>query len=92
MLGTLGKRAIDLAVLFFALYAFAFVPLGKRSAFDHLRAIFSTPPAKTAGEELGEGAGRLKRKLLGEPESPRRRSGAPTNAHLAPADRPDASL
>ena len=35
MLGLLGKRPIELVVLFFALYAFVFVPLGKRTGFEH---------------------------------------------------------
>jgi hypothetical protein len=62
---SLGRRAIDLAVLFLALYALAFVPLGRRTGFEHLRAIFGTRPAREARHELEAAAARLGRKLIG---------------------------
>lgn len=64
MLGTYGRRAIDLAVLFLALYAFAFVPLGKKTGLDHLRAILRTAPARDAGAEILRAADRLRHRLL----------------------------
>jgi hypothetical protein len=83
VLGLLGKRPIELVVLFFALYAFVFVPLGRRTGFEHAKAILDTPAAKDAGSEILDAADRLRRRLLGggasEPPSvPKRaRPGAP---------------
>ncbi len=65
MIGKLGRRAIDLLVVLFALLGFAFVPLGKRTALQHCVAIFSTGPARDAGLELVQATERLKRRLLG---------------------------
>jgi hypothetical protein len=105
VLGLFGKRAIDLAVLFLAVYAFAFVPLGKRTGLEHLRAVLDTRPARTAGHELVEATERLRAKLLGSdeaapsrgvpvvPKLPRR--AAPPDLLMVPRtlrDVPDASL
>jgi len=95
VLGNLGRRAIDLAVLLLALYAFAFVPLGHRTGLEHLRAILGTRAAKDAGHEMLEAAERLRERLLGEePEQPVKTHGRavvprlprhePANAALAP--------
>lgn len=94
---------IDLAVLFLACYAFAFVPLGKRTGLEHLRAILATRAARDAGHEALEAADRLKHRALddeapatprGSPVVPRLpRHPAPPNAAIATAhDAPDASL
>jgi hypothetical protein len=89
VLGLFGRRAIDLAVLFLALYAFAFVPLGRRTGLEHVRAILRTHAAEDAGHELMEAFDHLKARLLGSddplpgrgvpvvPKLPRRRT-APT--------------
>ena len=83
MLGLLGKRPIELVVLFFALYAFVFVPLGKHTGFEHMKAILGTPAAKDAGSEFLSAADRLRQRLLGggvsePPAVPKRaRPGAP---------------
>lgn len=93
MLGNLGRKAIDLAVLFLAVYAFAFVPLGKRTGLEHLTAILHTEAARSAGREILGAAARLRQRLTdGErvaplrtrgspvvPKLPRRRSESPTN-------------
>ncbi|HEX4340563.1 MAG TPA: hypothetical protein VH062_31860 [Polyangiaceae bacterium] len=78
-----GRRAIDLAVLFLAVYALAVVPLGRRTGLEHLRAIFRTQAARDAGRELGHAAERLGRRLLGESEpiTPRGKPGAPSIPH-----------
>lgn len=76
---TLPKRALEAAVLFFALYAFMFVPLGEKTGFEHLEAILSTKEASRAGEELKTAGSRMLRELLsfhngkyeGEPVLPR---------------------
>ena len=104
VLGLLGRRAIDLAVLFLAVYAFAFVPLGKRTGLEHLRAILETRPARDAGHEIVEAADKLRARLLGGgdelpkhgvpvvPKLPRRSPEAPVEMRVAPRDVPDASL
>ena len=60
----LAKRALEGAVALFALYAFATVPLGKRTGLEHLKAILSTDEAKEAGQELREAGSRILRELL----------------------------
>jgi hypothetical protein len=76
---SLGRRAIDLAVLFLALYALAFVPLGRRTGLEHLQAILGTRAARDAGRDLGQAAERLGHRLLGgsEPIAPRGRPAVP---------------
>ena len=65
MIGKLGRRAIDLLVVLFALLGFAFVPLGRHTALEHVVAVFSTGPARDAGHELVQATERLRRRLLG---------------------------
>ena len=103
---TLGRRAIDLAVLFLALYALAVVPLGRRTGLEHLRAILRTRAAQDAGKDVARAATRLTQRLLGgtdpAPPAPRGRPAvpplprkSPANAELVPASfagAPDASL
>jgi hypothetical protein len=103
VIGKLGRRAIDLLVVLFALLGFAFVPLGKHTALEHVVAIFSTSPARDAGHELVEATDRLKRQLLGGLRSDTVPSAEPPS-NAAPARRrrqgaarrdagpPDASL
>ncbi|MCL2823066.1 MAG: hypothetical protein FWD57_03665 [Polyangiaceae bacterium] len=44
--------SVKLAVLLCLLYVFFFVNLGRRTAFGHVYAIFSTPAAQEAVEDL----------------------------------------
>ena len=60
------KRFFQVLVVFFAIYAFVFVPLGKKTALEHLRAIFGTPAAREAAEEVKGGVTRLVRRLQSE--------------------------
>jgi len=53
------KRVFQMVVLFFAIYAFAFVPLGRKTALEHVRAIAGTPAAQQAASELQGGVKRL---------------------------------
>jgi len=103
VIGKLGRRAIDLAVVLFALLGFAFVPLGRHTALEHVVAIFSTGPAHDAGHELVEATNRLKRRLLGglhgdtvpSAEPPSNAAPAPrriVGASRRDAGAPDASL
>jgi len=100
---SLGRRAIDLAVLFLALYALAFVPLGRRTGLEHLRAILRTRAARDAGRDLLEAAERLRHRLLdsdepinarGAPVMPALPRKAPPNAAARTSGEgpPDASL
>lgn len=72
----LAKRALEGAVFLFAAYAFATVPLGKRTGLQHLIAILNTKEAAEAGNELKQAGGRMVNELLqphlaGEPQVPR---------------------
>jgi hypothetical protein len=105
VLGVLGRRAIDLAVLFLALYAFVFVPIGRRTGLEHLRTILKTRAAHDAGRDVLDAGDRLRRRLLADDEEPVRTHGravvphlprhaGPSNAGLVSntLDGPDASL
>ena len=60
------KRFFQVVVVFFAIYSFVFVPLGKKTALEHVRAIFGTPAAREAAEEVKGGVTRLVRRLQSE--------------------------
>jgi hypothetical protein len=62
----MAKRIFQGVVLFFALYAFVFLPLGKKSALEHIRAIIGTPAAQQAASEVKGGVTRLVRRLESE--------------------------
>ena len=62
----MAKRILQGVIVFFAIYAFVFVPLGKKSAFEHVRAIFGTPAAHEAASEVKGGVTRLVRRLQSE--------------------------
>lgn len=77
MLGNLIKRAVNVAVLGLASLTFFLVPLGRRTAFEHTVAIFSTPSAKEAGASLAEAGHRVAasvhtevKKLLADKDKP----------------------
>lgn len=63
MLTTLLRRIVTAVVFFFAAYAFAFMPLGEKTALEHVLAIVRTPQAQRAGAELKTGAERLVKRL-----------------------------
>lgn len=65
MFGLAGRRLAEALVALFALLGFALVPLGRKTALEHTRDIFSTPAAINAFRELGSAAGRLRDKLAG---------------------------
>lgn len=74
----MAKRIFQGVVLFFALYAFVFLPLGKKSALEHIRAVLGTPAAKEAASEVKGGVTRLVRRL----ESEARKSTRDTDRRL----------
>jgi len=64
VLTRLGRRVLEAGAGLFALLGFVFVPLGKRTGFEHMVAIFSTPAAKEAGHELFQASLRLRQQVL----------------------------
>lgn len=64
MVTRIGRRVLELGVGLFALLGFAFVPLGKKTALEHLAAIVDTQPAREAGKELLEAGDKLRAKVL----------------------------
>lgn len=59
----MAKRVFQAIVLFFAIYAFVFVPLGEKTALEHVRAIAGTPAARQAASEVKGGVERLVERL-----------------------------
>ena len=80
MFGIAGRRLAESVVALFALLGFAYVPLGRKTALEHSREIFTTPAALNAWHELEAAAARLRDKLL-ETVMPERTAEAP----LAPS-------
>jgi hypothetical protein len=87
----IGRKAAESAILFLALYAAVFVPLGERTLWQHTVAIFSTREAKRAGGELTQAATRMlfelsdfeAKPVRGKPvvpDLPRPKGGAPARA------------
>jgi hypothetical protein len=68
----MGRRVIDWLVLGFAAYAFAFVPLGRHTALEHVKAILSTEDSARAGRELKQAGEKLAHKLLEQKLSPQK--------------------
>lgn len=62
--GVAGRRIAEGIVALFALLGFAFVPLGKKTALEHTRDIFTTPAALNAFQEIGAAVARLREKLV----------------------------
>lgn len=81
----MAKRIFQGVVLFFALYAFVFLPLGKKSALEHIRAIWATPAAQQAASEVKGGVTRLVRRL----ESEARKSSGDSERSREPGDGQD---
>ncbi len=64
MITRFGRRVLEIGVGMFALLGFAFVPLGKKTALEHVKAIVATGPAKEAGAELLEAGVRLRARVF----------------------------
>lgn len=52
MLGELVKRAVNVVVVGLAAIAFFLVPFGRRTLFEHVRAILATDAAGELGREI----------------------------------------
>lgn len=61
----LSRRVVEGVVVLFALLGFVFVPLGKKTGFEHAVAVARTNAAAEAVRELWLGGERLRRKLIG---------------------------
>ncbi|MCE7890669.1 MAG: hypothetical protein DYH12_13405 [Sorangiineae bacterium PRO1] len=61
---------LEIGVGMFALLGFAFVPLGKKTALEHVKAIVATGPAKDAGKELLEAGLKLRARVFHTATSP----------------------
>ena len=72
MVGDFVKRLFNGLVLLLALLMFFLVPLGKKTAAQHLIAIFSTKPAKEAADAVSGAAKRLTAVVAAELEKIRR--------------------
>jgi len=81
-----SRRFIEWVVLGFAAYAFCFMPLGKRTGLEHVRAILATDAAQDAQEELKEAGGKLVTEILKDKNTPRPIRGEPKVPELAPAN------
>ena len=81
----MAKRIFQGLVLLFALYAFVFMPLGKKSALEHIRAILGTTAAKEAASEVKGGVTRLVKRL----ESEARKSTEDGDRRLDPIEHDD---
>jgi hypothetical protein len=94
VLGNAARRLVDLTVLGFAAYAFVFVPLGKHTAYQHLRSVLSSKESVKAGDELKQAGHKLANELISQAqthahstaESPSHAHGEPVIPKLAPAN------
>ncbi len=66
MLGNLVRRLVNLVVLALAGYAFFALPVGRRTPWQHVVAIFSTPPAHEAAEDVQKTGADLRDRVVGE--------------------------
>lgn len=51
-LSNLGRRLVEGVVSLFAILGFVYVPLGRHTGFEHAKAVFSTPAAASAIDDL----------------------------------------
>jgi hypothetical protein len=63
-LGNLGRRLVESVVGVFAILGFMYVPLGRQTGFDHAKAVFSTPAAAAAIDDLTTTALSLRQRAL----------------------------
>jgi hypothetical protein len=55
-LSNLGRRLVEGVVSLFAILGFVYVPLGRHTGFEHAKAVFSTPAAASAIDDLTRAA------------------------------------
>lgn len=59
MLGAIAKRLVNAGVLFLAAVTFFLVPLGRKTAAQHVVAIFGTEPAREAADACADAGRKL---------------------------------
>jgi hypothetical protein len=95
-LGNLGRRLLESVVGLFAILGFLYVPLGRHTGFEHAKAVFSTPAASAAIDDLTTTALDLRQRAIdfitgrvatagGNSDTP---EAAPPKAHPAREPRP----
>ena len=71
MLFGLVRRLFSLACFLLVAYAAVTVPVGRRTSWGHVVAIFTTPPAREAAEDIESiAAGALRKKAGRTPAAP----------------------
>jgi hypothetical protein len=68
MLGDLAKRIVNLVVVLLAAVTFFLVPFGRKTLFEHLKAVFSTPEAAEMGHEIVQTSASVERIVRAEVE------------------------
>lgn len=65
MFGRFVRSIAEIVVLLLAAYAFFRVPVGSKTSFEHLLAIFSTEPAREAAREYKAAGEDLRDEIVG---------------------------
>jgi hypothetical protein len=63
-LSNLSRRLVESVVSSFAILGFLYVPLGRHTAFEHAKAVFSTPAAAAAIADVTATAVGLRQRAL----------------------------
>ena len=63
-LSNLSRRLVESVVGLFAILGFLYVPLGRHTGFEHARAVFSTPAAAAAIDDVTTTALGLRQRAL----------------------------
>jgi hypothetical protein len=64
-LSNLARRLVESVVGLFAILGFVYVPLGRHTGFEHAKAVFSTPAATSAIDDLTTSALTLRQRVWG---------------------------
>lgn len=64
MLFRLGRRAIGMATSFFAVLGFIAVPIGDRTAYEHVKVALATPEGREATAALGRAYAALQSRVV----------------------------
>jgi hypothetical protein len=83
--GDFMKRLFNGGVLLLAALTFFLVPVGRRTPAAHVRAIFTTPPAREAAAALADAAQSVATRASAELEALRRGSGGKSRPSDAPS-------
>jgi hypothetical protein len=76
VLHKLGRRVLDLVIGLFALLGFFFVPLGRHTGFEHLKAIAASGPATEAYRGLLQAGEKVQKRLFDRGSAGRSGEGA----------------